>query len=76
MVDPRGQCIFCLYSGGMARNAHIVNPLTDCPICGATGRVASRLPGRKKVCPECGGTGHVPFKRRQQLLKVKAKERT
>ena len=53
----------------MARNAHIVNPLTDCPVCEATGRVASRLPGRKKVCPECGGTGHVNFKRRQQLLK-------
>jgi RecJ-like exonuclease len=61
----------------MARNAHIVNPLTDCPICGATGWLDSRLPGRKKVCPVCGGTGHVNFKGRQQLLaKLKAKERT
>ena len=67
----------CLYSGGMARNAHIVSPLTDCPVCEATGRVPSRLPGGKKVCPECGGTGHVKFQRRQQLLaKLKAKERT
>jgi hypothetical protein len=43
---------------------------------GAIGRVASRLPGRKKVCPECGGTGYVTPIRRQQLLKkMRARER-
>jgi len=43
--------------------------LTDCPVCEAIGRVASRLPFRKKVCDECGGTGEVSALRREQLLK-------
>jgi DnaJ-class molecular chaperone len=51
----------------MPAKAKTIN--TDCPVCKATGRVESRLPGRKRICPECGGTGKVPARRRELLLK-------
>jgi hypothetical protein len=41
----------------------------------ATGRVESRLPGRKRVCPECGGTGKVSTLQREALLKKMKSER-
>jgi DnaJ-class molecular chaperone len=52
----------------MAGNAQTTNPLRDCPVCRATGKVESRLPARKQVCPECGGRGRVTPTRREQLL--------
>ena len=72
-TDSKPQDFRAIFSR-MARNAHTINPLHDCPTCKTTGHVASRLPFRQRVCPECGGTGHVSLKRREQLLK-KAKER-
>src|SRR5262245_29384951 len=54
---------------GIIGNAHTTNPLHDCPVCRATGRVESRLPARKRVCLECGGRGRVTPIRREQLIK-------
>jgi DnaJ-class molecular chaperone len=49
----------------------MVNPLVDCPVCEATGKVAGRLSGHKKLCPECGGSGRISLIKREMLLKCK-----
>src|SRR5262245_66649423 len=36
--------------------------LTDCPTCGATGKVESRLPFRQNTCPDCGGKARIAWR--------------
>ena len=68
--------VFCHYILGMVGKVHTTHSLHDCPVCKATGKVESRLPGRKRVCPECGGRGRVTPIRREQLIKrMKLEER-
>jgi hypothetical protein len=59
----------------MTRNSHIRKSIAGLPCVQATGRVESRLPGRKRICPECGGTGKVSTLRREALLKKMKSER-
>jgi hypothetical protein len=43
--------------------------LADCPTCGATGKVDSRLPFRQKTCDDCHGQARVTPAKRDQILK-------
>jgi hypothetical protein len=49
--------------------------LTDCPTCGATGKVESRLPFRQKTCDDCGGSARVTLAKRELILKRSKHER-